>query len=97
DRDAASESGTATGTLFDLQRRMVTSASGRRIEVPQDIAFSVTTGSQCMVGAQRFVIAFAPDGSSCGGVVGLSSRAQTYTVRINWLSGLVDVARAQKR
>jgi general secretion pathway protein H len=95
DRNAASESGNAMGTTFDLQGRTVQGASGWQIQLPPDIGIAVTTGNPCMVGARRFVIVFAPDGTSCGGEVALSSRAQTYTIRINWLSGLVDVAHAQ--
>src|SRR5262245_57993562 len=54
DRSAAAERGAATGTLFDLEERTVTGASGRRVQVPGDIAMSVTTGVQCIAGAQRF-------------------------------------------
>jgi general secretion pathway protein H len=91
DRGAAAERGATTGTLLDLDRRTVTGASGRRVQVPGDIAMSVTTGVQCIAGAQRFAIAFAPDGTSCGGVIVLSKGSQSYSIRINWLSGMVDV------
>jgi general secretion pathway protein H len=91
DRSAAAERGAAAGTLFDLGKRTVKGASGRRVEVPADIAMSITTGAQCIAGAQRFAIAFAPDGTSCGGVIVLSKGAQSYSIRINWLSGMVDV------
>jgi general secretion pathway protein H len=97
DRSAAAERGAAAGTLVDLEKRTVTSASGRRVAVPGDIAVSVTTGAQCIAGAQRFAIAFAPDGTSCGGVIVLSKGAQSYTIRINWLSGMVDVVHASKQ
>src|SRR5262245_8361314 len=97
DRSAATGRGTAAGTLFDLEKRAVTGASGRRVEVPADIAMSVTTGVQCIAGAQRFAIAFAPDGTSCGGVIVLSKGAQSYSIRINWLSGMVDVVHGSGR
>ena len=74
DRGAAAERGAAVGTLLDLDRRTVTGASGRRVQVPDSIAMSVTTGMQCIAGAQRFAIVFAPDGTSCGGVIVLSKK-----------------------
>jgi general secretion pathway protein H len=97
DRASASERATVTGTLFDLERRTVTSSSGRRIDVPRDIAISVTTGIQGIAGAQRFAIAFSPDGTSCGGVILLSNGGQSYSVRINWLSGMVDIVHVPNR
>jgi general secretion pathway protein H len=97
DRGAAGELGTVTATLLDLERRTVTSASGRHVDVPRDIAFSVTTGVPCIAGTQRFAIAFAPDGTSCGGVIQLSKRARSYSIRINWLSGMVDVVHVPSR
>jgi general secretion pathway protein H len=91
DRSAASSASRATGTRIDLGRRIVVSADGRRVDVPGDVAMTVTTGEQCVEGAQRFAIVFAPDGTSCGGVILLSKGARSYAIRINWLSGMIDV------
>jgi general secretion pathway protein H len=97
DRGAAAERGAAAGTLLDLDRRTVTGASGRRVSVPDSIGMAVTTGVQCIAGARRFAIVFAPDGTSCGGVIVLSKGTQSYSIRINWLSGMVDVVHASNR
>jgi general secretion pathway protein H len=91
DRTAASRTGAPTGTSIDLDRRTLTSADGRRVEVPADIALEVTTGAACMTSARRFVIVFAPDGGSCGGIIVLKKRGLSYAVRFNWLSGMIDV------
>jgi general secretion pathway protein H len=96
DRTAASLLGTPTGTRIDLERRTLTSAQGRTIEVPSDIALEVTTGVACMTSARNFVIVFSPDGSSCGGVIVLKKRGLSYAVRFNWLSGMIDVVHAPK-
>ena len=96
DRSSASGKGQPVATRFDLTRRTVIGAAGRRIDVPGDVAMTVTTGVQCMEGAQRFVIIFAPDGTSCGGTVVLSKGMQSYTIRINWLSGMIDVVTVPK-
>jgi general secretion pathway protein H len=91
DRSSASSQGRSMATRFDLARRTVTGATGRRIDVPADVAMTVTTEARCAEGAQRFAITFASDGTSCGGLVTLSNGIQSYAIRINWLSGMIDV------
>jgi general secretion pathway protein H len=96
DRTAATRDGIPTGTRIDLARRVITGAGGRQVRVPSDVAMDLTTGTQCIEGARRFVILFAPDGSSCGGVLTLRRGNLTYAVRINWLSGMIDVLNVPK-
>jgi general secretion pathway protein H len=91
DRSSAHNRGIPTGTRIDLDQRQITGSTGRRVAVPTDLAIEVTTGPKCIEGSQKFLIVFAPDGSSCGGVVTLSKRGQAYAIRINWLSGMIDV------
>jgi general secretion pathway protein H len=92
DRAAASRNGRPTGTLIDLGERTVIGATGRRVRVPNDLAIEVTTSPECTEGPQRFLVVFAPDGSSCGGVVKLKKDRQIYVIGINWLTGMIDVA-----
>jgi general secretion pathway protein H len=92
DRAAASRNGRPTGTLIDLGERTVIGATGRRVRVPIDVSVEVTTSPQCIEGPQRFLIVFAPDGSSCGGAVKLKKDSQVYVIGINWLTGMIDVA-----
>jgi general secretion pathway protein H len=94
DRAAASRNGRPTGTRIDLSERTVIGARGRRVRVPIDLTIEVTTSPQCIEGPQRFLIVFAPDGSSCGGVVKLRNERQIYAIHINWLTGVIDVANA---
>jgi general secretion pathway protein H len=96
DRTAASLIGVPTSTRIDLERRTLTSAKGRTVEVPADIALEVTTGASCMTSPRNFVIVFSPDGSSCGGVIVLKKPGLSYAVRFNWLSGMIDVIHAPK-
>jgi general secretion pathway protein H len=92
DRAAASRDGRPTGTRIDLDERTVIGATGRRVRVPIDLAIEVTTSPLCIEGPRRFLIVFAPDGSSCGGVVKLKKDSQIYAIHINWLTGIIDVA-----
>ena len=96
DRTAATRDGIPTGTRIDLARRVITGASGRRVQVPSDIALEFNTAAQCIEGARRFVILFAPDGSSCGGTLMLRRGTLAYAVTINWLSGMIDVVNVPK-
>jgi general secretion pathway protein H len=93
DRTAASLQGRPSGTRFDLSRRLVTDATGRSVEIPRDASLEVMTAPQCADGQQRFLITFAPDGSSCGGVLTLREGSLAFRIRVNWLSGMIDVAR----
>jgi len=94
DRAAASRNGRPTGTRIDLGERTVIGEAGRRVRVPSDLTIEVTTSPQCIEGPQRFLIVFAPDGSSCGGVVKLKKEGQIYAIHINWLTGVIDVTNA---
>jgi general secretion pathway protein H len=96
DRTLASVTGLPTSTHIDLGRRTLTGATGRVIEVPNDVALEVTAGAACMTATRRFVIVFSPDGSSCGGVILLKRGGSTYSIRFNWLSGMIDVVYASK-
>ena len=46
--------------------------------------------------APSSVIAFLPDGSSCGGIISLEKNNLNYAVRFNWLTGLIDVVQTTK-
>jgi general secretion pathway protein H len=94
DRTLATMTGAPTETRIDLDHRMFISASGRSVRVPADLTLEVATGRSCMTSEHRFVIVFAPDGTSCGGTVALRKGGASYVVRINWLSGMIDVVYA---
>ena len=96
DRVIATRDGLRTVTRVDLAARTVTSTAGRRVYIPDDLAVEITTSQECIEGAQRFSIAFSPSGSSCGGVILLKKNGRAYAVRLNWLSGMVDVIKIPK-
>jgi general secretion pathway protein H len=96
DRTSASLTGTPASTHIDLDRRTITGTQGRPVKIPDDVALEVTTGSACVAAARHFVIVFAADGTSCGGLILLTRGPLTYVVRFNWLSGMIDVYRTSK-
>jgi general secretion pathway protein H len=96
DRSAAALEGSARGTRIDLAHRVITSAAGRTIAVPEDLSMELFAGSSCTRGDRLFVISFAPDGSSCGASLFLRKQNSLYVIRVNWLSGMIDVADSAK-
>jgi len=97
DRSAAALQGVAKGIQIDLVKRTVTSAAGRQVAVPDDISMDILTGSSCSRGGRLFFISFAPDGSSCGASLFLAKGSSKYVIRINWLTGMVDVVDNAKK
>jgi general secretion pathway protein H len=93
DRTAASLQDRPSGTRFDLSRKLVVDETGRSVEVPRDASLEIMTAPQCADGQQRFLISFAPDGSSCGGVFMLREGSLAFRIRVNWLTGMIDVAK----
>ena len=91
DRTGALRDGRRVGTVIDLDGRTVQDAGGRTVTVPRDLAFELVTATACALGDQRYQITFNPDGSSCGGVVRLAKSGRSFRIRINWLTGWIDV------
>ncbi|MGA7328573.1 MAG: hypothetical protein WBX25_29810 [Rhodomicrobium sp.] len=97
DRSAATLEGTAKGTQIDLGQRTVTGSTGSWVAVPEDLSMELLTGSSCAKGNRHFVIVFAPDGSSCGASLFLGRGGSNFVIRVNWLSGMIDVVDNAKK
>jgi general secretion pathway protein H len=92
DRTAAARSAGTVATLINVgERRIVSGADGHQIALPRDLALNVLASDLCTVGPGRFAIAFTADGRSCGAVIRVSSSQRDWRIRINWLTGFVDV------
>lgn len=96
DRSRAARAGKPAASLLDLDRRTVTSAGGRVVKIGDGFAVDVLTTGECRQSGRRFRIEFRPDGSSCGAVVRLSAGGRAFRVRVNWLTGWVDVVGPEK-
>jgi general secretion pathway protein H len=92
DRNAALRRGISVATEVHTDSRLVRSgASGRSVQVPNDVAFDTLLSARCDKATSR-TIRFFPSGLSCGGVIALSRSGTTYEVRVNWLTGGVEIA-----
>ena len=92
DRNAAIRNHAMVSTLLDVDRRAVRSGSrAAAVQVPPDVAFRALLAQRCagrMVGS---TIDFFPSGASCGGVIAISRQGFGYEIRVNWLTGGVEV------
>jgi general secretion pathway protein H len=92
DRDAAIRRHTSIVTLVDAGGRAIRSGVSRTtIRVPDDVRFDAVLPQTCQRRAALSTIRFFEDGTSCGGTIVLSRFDAGYEVRVNWLTGRVEV------
>ena len=92
DRTAALRRQILVATQVDAQTRSIRSGvTGRVIRFPADISLDAVLASRC---ADRNVgrsIDFFPSGMSCGGTIALARPGMEFEVRVNWLTGGVEI------
>ena len=92
DRNAAIRNRVQVVTEVDAPQRTVRSgASGRLIRVPDDVAFDAVLAARCNQRAAGPTIQFSASGMSCGGAIALTRLGVGYEIRVNWLTGGVEV------
>lgn len=92
DRYAAIRRRTQIVTDVNAAERSIRSgASGRIIRVPNDVTFDALLAARCNQRPAGATIRFFPSGMSCGGVIALTRAGVGYEVRVNWLTGGVEV------
>lgn len=98
DRSAALRRHVQITTLVDAEARAIRSgATGRIVRLPNDVTVNTALASRCADRSAGRSIDFFPSGMSCGGAIALTRPGIGYEVRVNWLTGGVDiVAQTQK-
>jgi general secretion pathway protein H len=92
DRYAAIRNGVPVATLVDAPQRLIRSgATGRVIRVPDDVVFDAVLAARCNQRSADGTIQFFASGMSCGGAIALTRLGAGYEIRVNWLTGGVDV------
>ena len=92
DRIAAMRRGSEVATEVDAGSRSVRSgAYGRTVRVPDDVAFDATLAARCGERRAGTTISFFASGMSCGGTIALTRQGVGYQIRVNWLTGGVDI------
>jgi len=97
DRNAAIRNRTQIVTEVDAPLRIIRSgATGRVIRVPDDVAFDALLAARCNQRPAGPTIQFFASGMSCGGTIALTRLGTGYEVRVNWLTGGVDVVPSER-
>ena len=92
DRNAAIRQRVATATEIDAAARSVRSgASARAVRVPADVQFDAALARRCNQREAGSTIVFFASGMSCGGVIALTRLGVGYQIRVNWLTGGVEI------
>ena len=92
DRDAAIRRGVDVSTLVDASSRAIRSgATARTVLIPADVRFDTLLPQTCRQHAALSTISFFGDGMSCGGTIALTRLETTYEIRVNWLTGRVEI------
>jgi general secretion pathway protein H len=92
DRTAAMRHRVAIATQVDASERYLRSGStGRVLRVPDDVTFSATLPIRCNDRPAFSTISFFATGMSCGGTIVLSRLGAVYEIRVNWLTGGVEI------
>jgi general secretion pathway protein H len=97
DRNAAIRNRTQIATEVDAPLRTVRSGStGRVIRVPDDVAFDAMLAARCNQRPAGPTIRFFASGMSCGGAIALTRLGVGYEIRVNWLTGGVEVVPSER-
>jgi general secretion pathway protein H len=92
DRNAALRRQIQVTTQIDAASRSIRSGvTGRIIRLPVDVSLDAMLASRCADRTAGRSIDFFPSGMSCGGVLAMSRPGMGYEIRVNWLTGGVDI------
>ncbi len=92
DRTAAMRRRVPIATQVDASERYLRSGStGRILRVPDDVTFSATLPLRCNDRPAFSTISFFATGMSCGGTIVLSRLGAAYEIRVNWLTGGIEI------
>jgi general secretion pathway protein H len=92
DRNAAIRRHTEVATDVDASSRFIRSpTSGRIVRIPPDITFDTQLAARCNQRPNGPTIRFFASGGSCGGVITLARGGVGFQIRVNWLTGGVEV------
>ena len=92
DRNAALRRHVQVTTLVDAEQRSIRSGvTGRVIRLPNDVSLDAILASRCADRVAGRSIDFFPSGMSCGGTIALARPGMGFEVRVNWLTGGVEI------
>ena len=98
DRNAAIRGGRDVTTLVDAPSRAISSgATAQTLRIPEDVHFEALLPERCRQRPALSTISFFADGMSCGGAIALSRLDSSYEIRVNWLTGRIEIVSRNTR
>jgi len=92
DRNAAIRAGADVSTLVDARSRAIRSGvTSQIIRIPDDVRFDALLPATCRQQVALSTISFFADGMSCGGTIALARLDTAYEIRVNWLTGRIEI------
>jgi general secretion pathway protein H len=92
DRNAALWQRASVDAVVDARERTVRSGSSARVvQLPDDVVFDALLPERCNGKPAFSAISFFATGMSCGGAIRLTRLGSGFEVRVNWLTGGVDI------
>jgi general secretion pathway protein H len=92
DRNAAIRGRTDVATVVDAQARAIRSGASRAvIRIPDDVRFDALLPQTCRQRTALSTIDFFANGTSCGGTIALTRFDAGFEIRVNWLTGRIEV------
>lgn len=92
DRNAAIRRGSDVLTTVDAGTRSIRSgATSETLRIPDDVHFDALLPQTCHHHEALSTISFFANGMSCGGTIALTRLDTGYEVRVNWLTGRVEI------
>jgi len=92
DRTAAIRQRVQVATQIDAGGRALRSGStGHILRIPDDVAVNAILPNRCNDRPAFSTISFLPPGMACGGTVRLSRLSSSDEIRVNWLTGGVEI------
>jgi general secretion pathway protein H len=97
DRSAALRRHVQVTTIVDAAGRAIRSgATGRILRWPSDVTINTALATRCADREAGRSIDFFPTGMSCGGTIALVRPGMGYEIRVNWLTGGVEIVQKQQ-
>jgi general secretion pathway protein H len=91
-RAGAIRDGAPRDVLVDAFRRSVGLPGETPITLPGDVEMTWITSSLCPVRSGLQALRFLADGRSCGGVLTLASADNELQLKVDWLTGRVEMS-----
>src|ERR1700744_3416873 len=96
DRSAALRRHVQVTTIVAAAERAIRSGStGHVLRLPSDVTVDAALASRCADREAGRSIDFSPSGMSCGGTIALARPGMGYEIRVNWLTGGVEIVQKQ--